>query len=143
MSKRMCLNFVVCENETFYNEKYCFDCATMRTLDDWVLDIKHVGENECPVCLDRRMCVNQPRCDKHPICVECFKRCHYGNEIDSLTEPEYPYPDDENGFVCPENFRTDPKIIEYLQKYEEWETNQGLADENEEANLKKCPICRI
>ena len=34
---------------------------------------------ECPICLEKRICVSYPRCN-HKICISCFKKCMYFNE---------------------------------------------------------------
>lgn len=46
---------------------------------------------ECPICLEYKIGISQPRCN-HKVCVDCFKRCHYGDK-NVEEEPSFPYQD--------------------------------------------------
>ena len=96
---------------------------------------------ECPICLDTKRCVTQPRCD-HLICIECLKRYYYGNDID-LTN--FPYPEIE------EEYDNDPDNIKWDNEYpliKKWndELNKLLDEDEIEYEsteyLRKCPLCR-
>ena len=38
---------------------------------------------ECPICLEKKICVSYPRCN-HKICISCFKKCMYNNNEEFL-----------------------------------------------------------
>ena len=55
--------------------------------------ILDISDNiECPVCLEVKRSISQPNCE-HTICIDCFKRCYYGDD-DIENEPQFPYPKD-------------------------------------------------
>jgi hypothetical protein len=35
---------------------------------------------KCPICLEIKEYISQPICN-HSLCISCFKRCYYGDEI--------------------------------------------------------------
>lgn len=41
---------------------------------------------ECPICLEKQLCVSYPRCS-HKICIDCFKKCWY--DFDENNEQTY------------------------------------------------------
>ena len=50
--------------------------------------ILEISDNlECPICLEINRGVSQPNCE-HTVCIECFKRCYYG---DKSGYPVFPY----------------------------------------------------
>jgi hypothetical protein len=105
---------------------------------------------ECPICLEHKKGISQPRCD-HFICIDCFKRCYYGDIEDEETmvkrQPIFPYPDiEEEYFENPKDPRweNDPRkelIDLYNEEFDNWENENDEKYENEE-NLRKCPLCR-
>lgn len=55
--------------------------------------ILEISDNlECPICLDKKRGISQPNCD-HTLCINCFKRCHYGKGEE--------YENEENLRKCP------------------------------------------
>ena len=96
------------------------------------------SDRECPICLDVKPSIFQPRC-KHTLCIDCFKRCYYGDKLD---KPEFPYPDVEDEYymtVLNAKWNIDyPLIKNYLEDYDKWEDKRY---ENE-SQLRKCCLCR-
>jgi hypothetical protein len=98
-------------------------------------------EYECPICLENKICISQPRCD-HYVCIDCFKRCYGFQEFEG--EPIFPYPDIEDEYYeNEENIKWDeyPLIKLYNEEYAKWLDDQEERYENEK-NLRNCPICR-
>ena len=86
------------------------------------------------------MGVKQINCD-HKICIDCFKRCHYG--IHYIPQPVFPYSRE----IEDEWFNGDPRWINdpLIKKYEkECELYELTIDETyeKEASLRICSICR-
>jgi len=100
-----------------------------------------IDKIECPLCFETKKGISQPKCN-HFVCIECFKRCYYG---DKSGEPSFPYPDiEEEYFEDNENPKWDinyPLIKSYNIEWETWENNK-IIKYNDEENLRKCPICR-
>ena len=100
-----------------------------------------VDNIECPVCLEHKKGISYPRCN-HMVCIECFKRCMYG---DNTGQPIFPYPDIEDEYdEEPENpnWKNDYPLIEIYQRdYDNWEDNKNEKYENE-TNIRLCPVCR-
>ena len=92
---------------------------------------------ECPVCLETKRSIDQPNCE-HTLCIKCFKRCYYGEE---LQEPPFPYPEVEDEYY---DSPDDPKWKEYPLI----ETHNIICEEmelkkwEEQELLGKCPLCR-
>lgn len=116
------------------------------------LDI--IENAECPLCLETKKCVVQPRCS-HTTCVDCFKRCMYGEP--STEYPPFPYPkeiedmydeelsntgdlDNTNEFDA--RWKRDYPLVEKWERdCEKWHDDNDLKYHNER-NLRVCPICR-
>lgn len=92
-----CKNYIICESilpDWWFEWKQSYLCSNCNTLfGTWsnkLLNINKTGKGvlkifdnlECPVCLEVTKCISQPNCD-HYACIECFKKCYYG-------ESEYP-----------------------------------------------------
>ncbi len=97
---------------------------------------------ECPVCLEIKRGVTHPNCD-HFICIDCFKRCYYGDESE---RPEFPYTVEimDEYLEDTENPKWDkdyPLIRQWDKEEDEWIDNNGIKYNNE-SHLRKCPICR-
>jgi hypothetical protein len=96
---------------------------------------------ECPICLECKKGISQPKCE-HSICINCFKRCYYR---DKSGEPSFPYPDIEDEYfddtLNPKWDANYPLIRLYNEKWNEWYNNQCEQNDNED-NLKLCPLCR-
>jgi len=58
--------------------------------------ILEISDNlECPICLENKRGISHPNCE-HTLCIDCFKRCHYGRD------EEYEYEvNEENLRKCP------------------------------------------
>ena len=100
-----------------------------------------VDNIECPVCFENKQGVSHPNCD-HFICIDCFKRCYYGDETG---EPEFPYPELEDEYY---DDRENPKweteyplIRLYEEEWDNWE-NAKHEKYSKERNLRMCPLCR-
>lgn len=85
-----------------------------------------------------------PNCT-HSVCVDCFKRCMYGEDI---PQPPFPYPMniedeyfDSGGREDPEWCARYPLVKKWSKDLEKWENDR---DEKykKEASLRLCPYCR-
>ena len=112
---------------------------------------KHIGKGilkisnnlECPICLEIKECISQPRCN-HSLCISCFKRCYYGDE-NNEGEPIFPYPDIEDEYYDGTkdiNWDNDYPLIKlYNEEWNKWDDEKTEKYKNEE-NLRICPLCR-
>jgi hypothetical protein len=148
-----CKNYIVCKCVLpvwWWECKGCYICTNCDMMfGNWksgnyvntgkgILDRK--GVQECPVCLESKECISQPRCD-HYVCFDCFKSCFYKKEI---KEPDFPYPEIEDEYFDDEDndkWKDYPLIKKYNDEYNE------LLDEEDEryeknGNLRLCPLCR-
>jgi len=104
-----------------------------------------VNDTECSICLERKRSVTQPNCE-HTLCIECLKRCYYG---DWSGAPEFPYSKEVEDLydMADETYdhikwKTDYPLIEtWGLEYDKWETDRMYKNDNEEY-LKCCPLCR-
>ena len=101
---------------------------------------------ECPICLDIKRGISQPNCD-HTLCIDCFKRCYYGDESRD-GEPQFPYSKeieneyDEDIYLKNPKWDKDyPLIKKYNEEWNKWDDNKQQKF-NDEENLRNCPICR-
>ena len=106
---------------------------------------KIIDNMECPICLDTKACISQPKC-KHFTCIDCFKRCYWGDEnYDIENKPKFPYDSEieEEYYDNTEDpkWENDELIIKYNKEDEEWERKRE-EHFNKEENLKQCPLCR-
>lgn len=116
------------------NHDHCMNCAIFG----WKLKFKY--EIECPVCLDERnIGVTNPNCE-HAICIPCFKRMYYGED---LPQPSLPSDLDEEYYADPDNEKWDHHevIVKYRRECDLWEDKKDLQYEREE-HLRRCPLCR-
>jgi hypothetical protein len=105
-------------------------------------ELPFVDNKECPVCLEVKRSVTQPNCD-HTMCIECFKRCHYG---DKSGEPLFPYSGDieEEYEGDQENIKWKiyfPLIDKWNREWNQWD-DKRISKYDSEDHLRKCPICR-
>jgi hypothetical protein len=119
------------------------------TYSDGIRTIKHTGKGildtkeniECPICLECSKGISQPNCN-HYICINCFKRCYYGDVSDC---PQFPYPEVEDEYYeDQENSKwadSYPLIKLYDEAYDIWYYNHFEKYEKEDY-LRKCPLCR-
>lgn len=97
---------------------------------------------ECPVCLEDKPGVKQVNCD-HTVCIDCFKRCHYGGN--NIQKPVFPYSreieDEYDSNPDDSKWMNDPLIIKYN---DDWVIYENKVDEiyYREASLRVCGICR-
>jgi len=105
-----------------------------------VLDIS--DNVECPICLEVKRSISQPNCE-HTVCIDCFKRCHYGGVPEN--EPKFPYPDIEDEYGDDEEnskWANDyPLIKKYNEDWNKWD-DERIQKNSKEAYLQKCPLCR-
>ena len=151
-----CKNYIVCEcilPKWWFDCKgsyLCTNCDIMFGTWKKVDGKQHLGKGilelsnnlECPICLEVKECISQPRCD-HSLCVSCFKRCYYGDE-NRENEPIFPYPDIEDEYYDDiENIKWEnyPLIELYNEEWNKWDDSRNEKYEQEEY-LRKCPVCR-
>ena len=152
-----CTNHLICDTilpDWWYDCKgryLCTNCdmsfGTWRNEEQGVYktgkgELSFVGDTECPVCLKVEPSVTLPNCD-HSMCIECFKRCHFG---DRSGEPEFPYSEaiDEEYEDDPENIKWKthfPLIEKWDRQWKKWDDNRQYKYDNEN-NLRLCPLCR-
>jgi hypothetical protein len=149
-----CKNYEICQTVL---PKWWFDCKGNYLCTNCHImfgtwssgKILHEGKGaleisddvDCPICLDVKRGISQPRCNQS-LCIDCFKRCYYGDESG---EPVFPYPDIEDEYYDDRNNITwtydYPLIEKYHKEWNKWddERNEKYAKEH---NLRICPICR-
>jgi len=70
--------------------------------------------------------ISQPNCE-HTTCIDCFKRCHYGDDTEN--EPKFPYPDIEDEYYDnEENPKWDndyPLIKKYNEDWNKWDDEKN------------------
>ena len=104
-----------------------------------------VEDRECPICMETKTGVVLPNCS-HSICVDCFKRCMYGEKI---PQPQFPYSDEvlteweELGIQDDSKFFIKYPLAKiWDSEMKKWETNQSIKY-HQEKSLRLCPYCRI
>ena len=145
---KKCPNYLVCGSIIPYyiykkNNKMCTYCHNMFSKNSCKGRLKFFDNKECPICLDETKCVSLPNCN-HYICIDCFKRCFYGDYSDN-SEPKFPYSADyEKEYYEYYNdpiWANDDKVKEWLKKWNEWSEGKRAKFLNEDY-LQLCPICR-
>ena len=145
-----CKNFELCKSALdTTNPELCLSCQMVFGTSPYTFICRGKGtldfkDNvECPVCLDDcKRGVSQPRCE-HFTCLDCFKRCYYG---DTEGEPKFPYPEIEEEYINSDEeygkWEADyPLILPWCNAFNKW---NALQDEkyNTESHLRVCPLCR-
>jgi len=136
-----CKNHIVCNAVLptwWFDCKGCYLCTNCDILFGRILKITEPVE--CPICLEVKKGITLSRCD-HSICMNCFKRCYYG---DQSGEPSFPYPEIEEKYnEDPENpkWLQDPLIQRYHEEWNAWDDTRMEKYENE-MHLRTCPLCR-
>ena len=96
---------------------------------------------ECPICFETKRGISQPNCE-HFLCIDCFKRCYYG---DNSGCPQFPYPDKEDEyFEDQDNNKWEeeyPLIKKWDEEHDRWLELKQLKYEDEKY-LRNCPLCR-
>ncbi len=134
-----CPNFELCKSSLpkvlmdCYNG-LCLDCDMMFGTWQGGKGKLNTKENtECPICLKKVKCISLPKCE-HYVCIECMKRCWYG---DKNLEPIFPYnstiEDEYDDNPDDDKFKNDEKIIQYNQELDQLKIKQE--------NLRKCSLC--
>ena len=142
-----CPNYIICRsmvprNVLNYYNGLCYYCDNMFGVAKGGKGIlKAVDNVECPICLETTRCVTQPKCE-HTICVECFKRCYYG-DYNEKTRPKFPYSKEyEQSYYSDYNnplWINDKAVKKWLDDWDKW--NKIMLLKNEKENyLQLCPI---
>lgn len=138
-----CKNYIVCDSVLpmwWFECKACYLCTICDMKFGRTLKISdHV---ECPICLETKTCVSPPNCD-HSVCIDCFKRCYYG-DLMLEGDPPFPYSDIEKEYYDdPDDPKWDdyPLIQVYHEECKKWDDARIEKYANEE-HLRKCPLCR-
>jgi len=137
----ICPNYILCNTEypEWVGDRHNGLCANCNIMfGTWngrkgILNI--INDVECPICLETVICISQPKCD-HSLCINCFKRCHYGKE-----EPIFPYPEIEDDYYDNPNnekWKEYLNINKYESAYNIWEREK----DEEQGLLSRCPLCR-
>jgi hypothetical protein len=157
-----CPNVKVCGN---YGQDILFSCYHGRCRNcDVFLGEWHGGKgnlefkiiDDCCICFEEKLeGVSMPKC-KHYICVECFKKCFnlteqpfYPEELydytDELNDIENEFPDDSEHTHYIILAKRYPEIAEITMIYtngcEKWWEIYNKNEDNEK-NLRRCPLCR-
>ena len=154
-----CANFLLCGSilpkQYLKVDALCVNCDMM--FGPWQGGIGTLNFTEVDSCV---ICMNEgnpgtgegvpaivyPKCEGgHAVCVSCFKRCFYGEEVDDDGEPPFPYPqeiyDAYQSNPDTSTFANDPLIIEWNQKWNAWDDIRQQKREVPKY-LQKCPLCR-
>jgi hypothetical protein len=150
-----CKNYIICEDllpRWWFKCKgnyLCINCHMM--FGTWgSVENTHIGKGtlkisnnlECPICFEIKQCISQPRCE-HSVCIDCFKRCYYGEKCEG--EPIFPYSDVKDEYYDDqENPKWDdyyPLIKIYNEEHNKWD-DKNTEKYNTEEYLRKCSLCR-
>jgi hypothetical protein len=148
---KKCPNYILCNTKA---PESVFDCSHGMcincdiTFGTWKggKGIPEIKDNtECPICLETKICITQPKCE-HFTCIDCFKRCHYGDDnYDKENEPKFPYDSDieDEYYDDTENIKwtNDVLIIKYNKDWNEWDDKKRAYFQSQEY-LQNCPLCR-
>lgn len=152
---KLCGNYLVCGTiaPQWYlgirSRNRCLSCDYM-----FRKQLVIVENVECPLCLETKQGVLQLNCT-HSTCVDCFKRCMYGEASEEC--PSFPYPNDieekynkelhdtadlDNTDEFDAKWKREyPLVAQWEVDCEQWhdDKDQKYASER---NLRVCPICR-
>lgn len=136
-----CPNFLVCGSvgPKWFLDIHRGTCWTCRSKNFRNLEF---SEDECPTCLDTKMCVKLLNCS-HKQCVDCFRRCQWGRG-QQYFGVMFPYPDLEDEYEDdPDNerWKNDEKVQKWWRDCELAEVRRQMEYETEK-NLRCCPLCR-
>ena len=136
-----CPNYLVCDNHCL---KWTIDCHNGKCVDCTVnrLGVLIRCTVDCPVCLEKKLGVIQPRCE-HCLCAECFNKCYFEPHVGETSEgPLFPFPDIEDDYRKDPNNDTWLPYLPFIEMYE----SARITWEDEEVwrkfQLARCPICR-
>ena len=138
-----CPNFAMCGE---IGPKWYFGCHGGRCFHCNMFFGKNLTfpeePQECPICIDISPCVQQPNCS-HAVCIACFRRTRYDGPPRE-EQPPFPYPDREDEYDSlspPAELLNDPLVIAWNDQLNLQDDMRSIRYE-EEANLRKCPLCR-
>lgn len=149
-----CKNYKLCDTilpKCWYEYKRMYLCINCHMMfGSWTGGdgIKREGKGEldffdnkeCDICYNITLNVSYPNCN-HSICINCFKRCFYG---DYSNEPEFPYPEIEDEYDDePDNLKWNnyPLIEKWRIEWNKWEDIR-MENLDRDDNLRNCCICR-
>ena len=142
-----CCNEIVCGSQLppwFHGLKKAGICICINCDCQFDKKLDVVESADCPVCLETKLSVTMPNCT-HTMCVDCFKRCMYG-EPDG-PEPQFPYNDEieeewaKGGDNNPEWCARYPLAKKWDRAWNKWQDACDVKREKE-ASLRLCPYCR-
>jgi len=144
-----CPNYILCKsimpNSSMYHGM-CDGCYLIFGKWNGGRGISEIKDTECVICLENKTCITQPKCI-HFTCIECFKRCHYGDpNYDLGNKPIFPYNsmiENEyyDDFKNPKWASEYPLISIYNDKKNDWDDKQ-FENSLREEQLQFCPVCR-
>jgi hypothetical protein len=148
-----CQNYNLCKENIPEWMHRCITCdITFGEWDGGKGILEEYPNHECPICLDTKMCFEQPRC-KHPICADCFRTIYFGDVADEIIiskigrEPEHPYQHilDQFENLDYSDLESDPEKYPLVA---EWKIRDDIwyrMKENliEELSTSKCCLCRL
>jgi hypothetical protein len=153
-----CKNYILCETvlpKDWVDMKGCYLCTGCDILfgtwgdpeNGWgnngkgVLDV--IENLDCMICLETKTGVSLPKCT-HYICIDCFKRCYYGEPYPPFPYPEIQeeyYDDTEQNDIPNPKWATDyPLIVVYEEEWEICENKNSSRTLDD--HLSRCPLCR-
>jgi hypothetical protein len=142
----LCCNEIVCGSHLppwFHGLKKAGICICIGCDSTFGKKLDIVENADCPVCLETKIGVTMPNCP-HTVCVDCFKRCQYGEDV---PQPSFPYPDEieieweDGGRDNPEWCARYPLAKKWEKAIGKWETTRDTKY-TKEASLRLCPYCR-
>ena len=141
-----CPNYLVCGS--FYPELYkdcwggvCLTCD--KTYGKWKgnLTLKFIDNVECPICMETRLSVTNPKCN-HSLCIDCFRKCYLG-DMNEDGKPVFPEEIEEEYYQNPDDEKWENN--EVLRLYDNaiaiWEKERKEVREKKKY-LSRCPLCR-
>jgi hypothetical protein len=153
-----CKNYILCDTvlpKDWVDMKGCYLCTGCDILfgtwgnpeNGWgnngkgVLDV--IENLDCMICLETKTGISLPKCT-HYICIDCFKRCYYGEPY-----PPFPYPEiqleyyddiEQNDIPNPKWAKDYPLIAVYDEEWEICENKNSSRTLDDP--LSRCPLCR-
>lgn len=153
---KKCANYNICRGTSpdWWHKEICVGCDLY--FGSWkkgkcILTRKN---SECPICLEEKECVEQPKCE-HYICITCFRKIYLGeideDEVEQKIgkEPEHPYEEilnennlDYDDLLKDSRFDIDKSLIE------QWEIESDVYFRSKEMLSEQyctctCPLCRV
>jgi len=140
-----CKNYELCEcvlPKWWFECKGCYLCINCLISRNGQHEIS--DNVDCPICFEKKRGLKYPNCN-HKICVDCYKRCYYGDN-NRENEPKFPYPSDIEDEYDSDQYNVKweteyPLIKKWNDEWNEWDDNRQYKyhDEN---YLRICSLCR-